>query len=166
MQREPIPADNRSTTGNGCAREEQEALELKQGQIVELEIPSSPEYVSIVRHAVEGIARRMDFDDVQIEDLKLAVGEACTNAVRHGCAKDGLQHIAVRCMVLSDGLSVEIRNEITDCDVPLVPVNPDLSREGGLGLYLIRKLMDEVDIVWEPETAVVKMLKRLRSNVA
>ncbi len=108
----------------------------------------------------------MDFDDVQIEDLKLAVGEACTNAVRHGCAKDELQHIAVRCTVLNDGLSVEIRNEIADCDVPLVPVNPDLSREGGLGLYLIRKLMDEVDIVWEPETAVVKMLKRLRSTAS
>lgn len=139
---------------------------MKQGQIVELEIPSSPEYVSIVRHAVEGIARRMDFDEIQIEDLKLAVGEACTNAVRHGCAKDELQHVAVRCMVLSDGLSVEIRNDISDCEVPLVPVQPDISREGGLGLYLIRKLMDEVDIVWEPETAVVKMLKKLRSNAA
>jgi len=139
---------------------------LKQGQVVELEIPSSPEYVSIVRHAVEGIARRMNFDDVQIEDLKLAVGEACTNAVKHGCAKDELQHIAVRCMILNDGLCVEIRNEIANCEVPLVPVDPDLNREGGLGLYLIRKLMDEVDIVWEPETAVVKMLKKLRSNAA
>jgi serine/threonine-protein kinase RsbW len=137
---------------------------LKQGQVVELEVPSSPEYVAIVRQAVEGIARRMDFDDVQVEDLKLAVGEACTNAVRHGCAKDELQHIAVRCIVLNDGLSVEIRNEIAACDVPLVPIQPDLTREGGLGLYLIRKLMDEVDIVWEPETAVVRMLKRLRSH--
>ena len=139
---------------------------MKQGQVVELEVPSSPEYVAIVRQAVEGIARRMDFDEVQIEDLKLAVGEACTNAVRHGCAKDELQHIAIRCTVLTDGLSVEIRNGIADCDVPLVPVKPDLTREGGLGLYLIRKLMDEVDIVWEPETAVVRMLKRLRSNAA
>lgn len=139
---------------------------MKQGQVVELEVPSSPEYVAIVRQAVEGIARRMDFDDVQIEDLKLAVGEACTNAVRHGCAKDELQHIAVRCTVLNDGLSVEIRNEIAAGDVPLVPIQPDLTREGGLGLYLIRKLMDEVDIVWEPETAVVRMLKRLRSNAA
>lgn len=139
---------------------------MRQGQVVELEVPSSPEYVAIVRQAVEGIARRMDFDEIQIEDLKLAVGEACSNAVRHGCAKDDLQHIAVRCMVLSDGLSVEIRNNISNCDVPLVPVAPDVTREGGFGLYLIRKLMDEVDIVWEPETAVVKMLKRLNSHAA
>lgn len=139
---------------------------MRQGQVVDLEIPSAPEYVAIVRQAVEGIARRMDFTDVQIEDLKLAVGEACTNAVRHGCATDELQHIAVRCMVMSDGLSVEIRNDIANCDLPLVPITPDLTREGGLGLYLIRKLMDEVDIVWEPRTAVVKMLKRLHSNAA
>lgn len=139
---------------------------MRQGQIVELEIPSSPEYVAIVRQAVEGIARRMDFDDLQIDDMKLAVGEACTNAVRHGCVTDDLQHIAIRCMVMSDGLSVEIRNDITKCDVPLVPITPDLSREGGLGLYLMRKLMDEVDIVWEPQTAVIKMIKRLHRNAA
>lgn len=108
----------------------------------------------------------MDFDDTQIEDLKLAVGEACTNAVRHGCAKDELQHVAVRCIVMNDGLSVEIRNDIANCEVPLVPITPDLTREGGLGLYMIRKLMDEVDIIWEPQTAVVKMLKKLRSNAA
>lgn len=139
---------------------------MRQGQIVELEVPSAPEYVSIVRQAVEGIARRMDFDELEIDDLKLAVGEACTNAVRHGCKKDDLQHIAVRCMVMSDGLSVEIRNEITECEQPCVPVHPDITREGGYGLYLIRKLMDEVDIVWDHETAVVKMLKRLKAHAA
>ena len=139
---------------------------MKQGQIVELEIPSSPEYVAIVRQAVEGIARRMNFDDVQIEDLKLAVGEACTNAVRHGCVKSDPQHVEVKCTVMNEGLSVEIRNDIDGCQVPKVPATPDVTREGGFGLYMIRKLMDEVDIVWEPETAVVKMLKRLHPTAA
>jgi len=142
----------------------QEAVILRQGQIVELEIPSSPEYVAIVRQAVEGLARRMEFCEDQIEDMKLAVGEACTNAVKYGSSRDDSNNVAVRCMVLSDGLSVEIRNTITDCDAPHVPVTPDLSREGGLGLYLIRKLMDEVDIVWDHETAVVRMMKRRSSQ--
>jgi serine/threonine-protein kinase RsbW len=144
--------------------EEQEIVKLKQGHVVELDVPSAPEYVSIVRRAVEGIARRMEFDEVQIEDLKLAVGEACTNAVRHGCPSDELQHIAVRCTVENGGLCVEIRNDIRDCNIPSVPDQPDVTREGGFGLYLIRKLMDEVDIVWEPETAVVKMFKRLSAD--
>lgn len=136
---------------------------MRQGQVVELEVPSAPEYVAIVRQAVEGIARRMDFSEVQIEDLRLAVGEACTNAVRHGRCKDELQHIAIRCLVLHDGLSVEIRNDIAECDKPQVPTEPDLTREGGLGLFMIRKLMDEVDIVWDHQTAIIKMLKRRKA---
>lgn len=136
---------------------------MRQGQIVELEVPSAPEYVSIVRQAVEGIARRMDFSELQIDDLKLAVGEACTNAVKHGCRKDDFQHIAIRCVVMDDGLSVEIRNDITQCEEPQVPSRPDITRECGYGLYLIRKLMDEVDIAWDHETAVVTMTKRLRT---
>ncbi len=139
---------------------------MRQGQIVELEVPSAPEYVSIVRQAVEGIARRMDFDELQIDDLKLAVGEACTNAVKHGCSNDDFRHIAIRCMVMNDGLSVEVRNDIADCKRPRVPAHPDITRECGYGLYLIRKLMDEVDIVWDHETAVVKMVKRLKAATA
>lgn len=136
---------------------------MRQGQIVELEVPSAPEYVSIVRQAVEGIARRMKFDELQIDDLKLAVGEACTNAVRHGCCSDDFQHIAVRCVVMDDGLCVEIRNDISECEEPHVPKRCDVTREGGYGLYLIRKLVDEVDIVWEQQTAVVRLTKRLNA---
>ena len=134
---------------------------MRQGEVVELEIPSAPEYVAIVRHAVEGIARRMEFDLAQIEDLKLAVGEACTNAIRHGCPQPDTSNVQIRCIVANDGLLVEIRNGIADCCFPGVPANPDLQREGGLGLYLIRQLVDEVDFQWDDHTAVVKMLKRL-----
>ena len=134
---------------------------MRQGEVVELEIPSAPEYVAIVRHAVEGIAQRMQFDVTQIEDLKLAVGEACTNAIRHGCSCDDANNVGIRCVVTDDGLLVEIRNGIADCSFPGVPANPDLQREGGLGLFLIRQLVDEVDFQWNHDTAVVKMLKRL-----
>lgn len=134
---------------------------MRQGEVVELEIPSEPEYVAVVRRAIEGIAERMRFNSTQIEDLKVAVGEACTNAIKYGCPRDGAPAVAVRCVVRDDGLMVEIRNSINDCEMPHVPVEPDLRREGGLGLYLIRRLMDEVDLQWEDETAVVTMVKRL-----
>lgn len=134
---------------------------MRQGEVVELEIPSAPEYVSIVRQAVEGIARRMDFSPSQIEDLKLAVGEACTNAVKYGCPKDDLHNVEVKCVVTGGGLVVEIRNFISGCEHPKVPRQPDLTREGGLGLYMIRKLVDEVDILWDQDRATVRMLKKL-----
>ena len=139
---------------------------MKQGEVVQLEIPSSPEYVSIVRHAVEGIARRLQFDSIQIEDLKLAVGEACTNAVKYGCPGNDDSHLVeIKCTVVSDGLAIEIRNNIANCKSPTVPIEPDLNKEGGLGLYLMRKLMDEVDFMWDCEVATVRMLKRTKPAI-
>lgn len=133
---------------------------MRHGEVVEMEIPSAPEYVGIVRHAIEGLARRMAFDPAEVEDLKLAVGEACTNAVKHGCSRDDDHHVDIRCVVLKDGLQIEITNSITGCESPAVPILPDPDKEGGLGLYLIRKLVDEVDFLWDTNTATIRMLKR------
>lgn len=139
---------------------------MKEGEVVELEIPSEPEYVSVVRRAIEGIAQRMHFDDVQIEDLKVAVGEACTNAVKYGCPKDSSQGVVVRCVVKPDGLLVEVRNKVSGCSMPTIPGEPDLGKEGGLGLYLIQALMDDVSLEWKDETAIVRMVKRVGPSPA
>lgn len=139
---------------------------MRQGEVVLLEIPSSPEYVAIARHAVEGIARRMSFTSSQIEDLKLAFGEACTNAVKYGCPCDESPNVEIKCIVLEEGLWVEVRNNISGCDHPRVPSHPDLTREGGLGLYMIRQLVDEVDMAWSPETATVRIFKRTQVPAA
>jgi len=133
---------------------------LRHGEVVEMEIPSAPEYVGIVRHAVEGLARRMAFDNGQIEDLKLAVGEACTNAVKHGCPNGNGHNVVIRCIVLLDGLQIEVTNSVVSCRLPNVPAKPNLDKEGGLGLFLIHQLVDEVDFVWDTDTAKVRMLKR------
>lgn len=134
---------------------------MKHGEIVDLEIPSSPEYVAIVRKAVEGIAQRMKFNIAQIDDLKVAVGEACTNAVKYGCPRDDAQNVEVRCVVRPDGLEVKIKNNIQGFECLHIPAKPDLSREGGFGLYLIHELMDEVDISLNKKTAVVRMFKAI-----
>jgi serine/threonine-protein kinase RsbW len=48
-----------------------------------LHIPSKPEYVRVVRLALTGIASRMEFSWEDVEDMKLAVSEACNNAILH-----------------------------------------------------------------------------------
>lgn len=138
---------------------------MKRGEVVQLEIPSSPEYVAIARQAVEGLAKRLSFNTSQIEDIKIAVGEACTNAVKHGSNDRECCTVEIRCKVEEDGLMIEIRNSICDCQSPRVPEKPDTTREGGYGLYLIQSLVDEVDLRWGHDHAVVRLLKR-RSVVA
>lgn len=139
---------------------------MKEGEVIELEIPSEPEYVSVVRRAIEGIAQRMRFNDLQIEDLKVAVGEACTNAVKYGCPKNSSHGVTIRCVIKPDGLLVEVRNNISGCSAPTIPGEPDLGKEGGLGLYLIRALMDDVSLEWKGETAIVRMVKRISPSSA
>jgi serine/threonine-protein kinase RsbW len=137
-----------------------EASVLRQGEVMQLEIPSSPEYVAIARHAVEGIARRMHFDAGQIEDLKLAVGEACANAVKYSTCSDDNPNVEIKCVVMPDSLTVEVKNKYIGPDQLSFPNALDPSREGGRGLYLMRQLMDEVHFEWKKGTAVVRMLKR------
>ncbi len=134
---------------------------MRSGEVVEMEIPSAPEYVGIVRCAVEGLARRMAFDSRQIDDIKLAVGEACTNAVRHGCPSGKGNNVEIRCVVLADGLQIDVTNSVSRGECPKVPDQPDLGREGGLGLFLIGKLVDDVQFFWEDGTATITMFKRL-----
>jgi len=46
--------------------------------------PISAAYVTVARQTVEGVAKRMPFARTEVEDVKLAVGEACNNAIKHG----------------------------------------------------------------------------------
>jgi serine/threonine-protein kinase RsbW len=113
---------------------------------------------------VEGIASRMHFTQPDIDDLKLAVGEACTNAIKHGCPSRHHPFITIICKVMPESLEIEVRNGLSGgqpCP-SFVPV-PDTSKEGGMGLFLMRKLMDEVDVIWKNRTASVRMVKRMKS---
>lgn len=51
--------------------------------LIEMKIPAKPEYVGIIRLTLSGVASRMGYVYEEIEDLKIAVSEACTNAVQH-----------------------------------------------------------------------------------
>jgi serine/threonine-protein kinase RsbW len=126
---------------------------------VELRIPCSAEYVSVARLAVSAVASRMDFGVDALDDLKLAVGEACANAIQH--AAEG--EIAIVCTLEPDRLVISVR----DCGVGFDPKSArsrpaDELPDGGLGLILIQALMDEVHIQSDREHGTeVRMVKRL-----
>jgi serine/threonine-protein kinase RsbW len=126
---------------------------------IELRIPCSPEYVSVARLTVSAVASCMNFRIDEIDDLKLAVGEACTNAIEH--AKEGA--IDVVCTVEPGQLVLTIR----DCGAGFDPnaARPEHADEppiGGLGLVIIHALMDEVQIHSEPLRGTeVRMVKRV-----
>lgn len=139
--------------------------------LVNLTIPAKPDYVAIARLAVSGIANRMGFSYDDIEDLKLAVSEACTNAVDHAYS-GGDGDIELCCNIYENRLEISVMDQGLSFDVTEVesrtgPIQYENSmnsvRERGLGLYLMRTLMDQVDIEGN-NGVVVRMTKYIRKN--
>lgn len=139
--------------------------------LIEVKFPARAEYVSVIRLMVSGIAHRMGFDYDAIEDIKIAVAEACTNAVNHAYEHDKGE-VKIRCEVLEDRLVFSVKDDGQGFDINRVQaqVGPiekeqrieDLD-EGGLGLFLMKSLMDNVEIQ-KDNGVVVKMSKFLQRD--
>jgi serine/threonine-protein kinase RsbW len=113
---------------------------------VEIHIPSDTEFVRVVRLAVSGVASRMDFSYDDIEDIKLAVSEACNNAIQHAHC-NGDDRVVVECLSAADKLTVIVQDcgtgiprEAWEKSITL----PEELDERGLGLIVMQSLMDEV----------------------
>ena len=131
---------------------------------VELHIPSRPEYVGVARLAILGVASRMRFSYDEVEDIRLAVGEACTRSIdRLDGAQADSQSIQLRCLIDANRLTIEVRNPLTKPQPKEEPpVNMDSLADGvDLGGVLIRILMDEVDTEERPDEGmqVLRMVK-------
>jgi len=134
---------------------------------MEILLPLEPGFLSVVRLAVAGAGTRAGLDIAEIEDAKVAVCEACTNVIEHAYpAEKGLGpegFIRVRLTVHAGELRIEVEDEGVGFDPKRLPkINPEEKPvEGGLGLYLIRHLMDEVKIESAPGSGTkIIMLKR------
>lgn len=115
---------------------------------IKLTLPCKPEYVMVARMAISAIANKMEFDIEEIDDLKVAVGEACNNAILHGGGED--KSYELRMNIQEDCLQIEVEDNGKGFDIEECK-NPDLCnpKVGGLGIFIIKTLMDKVDVVSE-----------------
>ena len=56
---------------------------------IRLTLPARPENVAVVRHVLGALAEALDLDRALVDDMRLAVTEACTNVVRHAYGGGG-----------------------------------------------------------------------------
>ncbi len=116
--------------------------------MVKFSVPGKPQYVGTIRMAISSLANSLGFDVEAIEDIKVAVSEACTNAVCHRSTGGAVYE--VYCELSKDRLVVSVVDTAGGYD-PETYSEPCLEcpKEGGLGIYIIKALMDEVDIFTE-----------------
>jgi serine/threonine-protein kinase RsbW len=119
----------------------------KTGELLRLEVPAQPAFVGVARSVVAAVASAIDgIDDDRLEDLRVAVSEACTNAVEAHRRDAVDERIVVRCTSTADHLEVCIEDSGDGFDPDSLPdtPDPDSLSERGWGIQLIEALVDDV----------------------
>ena len=120
-----------------------------------------------IREFVGEKARQVGFSDKEIYSIQLAADEASTNIIEYAYAGVENGEIEIDCNTSDGGLEIVLRDKGKPFDPSNVPepnVKGDLSERkiGGLGIYLMRKLMDEVSYETLAEGGnVLTMVKRV-----
>jgi len=132
--------------------------------VVELEIPARPEYLHLARQII-ATAAALDprLRDERIEDLRLLVSEAATNAIEAYVRGSAADRILLRCNLVEDRVDVEILDRAGGFDVSR-PVASTHRRDGddelperGFGLPLMRLLADETAITSDDGGTTVRL---------
>lgn len=143
----------------------------RNGKTYRLKIPADSKNLDIIRKFISAISENMGFPDEEIYKIELAVDEACANVVKHAyltnSRKDRMIHIEARDK--KDRLEITIYDKGKGFD-PQKIKKPDIveymkkMKRGGLGIYLIKALMDQVSFKIHAgvrnEVRMVKFLKQ------
>jgi len=120
---------------------------------IEIRVLSQPENLAAVRSALETMAKRMGMDEKRCGELVIAVDEAMTNIIRHGYKGSPDQPIFVRIWAASPNGRKAVKVEIIDAcpnatpqAIAARPVDLENPTPGGLGVTLIQRSMDHVEV--------------------
>ena len=107
---------------------------------------SDPALIAVLRDRVTAAAEDAGARGETLCDIKIAAGEALSNAYRHGSPTKGSNKIVVRCMTCASAVVVEIEDEgepFNPGDTP--EPDPRKLKDHGMGIYLMRQAMDVVE---------------------
>ena len=118
--------------------------------MVRLTFPARAEYITLGRLALTGISRLRPLSDEVLADLKLALTEAASNAVRHAYGDNG-GVVEIVYELHADRLAIEVTDEGEGFDPDEESGgDPESLSEGGLGIAIIRAIADELEIGRRP----------------
>ncbi len=135
-----------------------------------LHVPSSTENLALIREFVASVGLQAGLTEEEVAKIELAVDEGCANVIEHAYGHDLTKEVVIRAIIDDDTLWVKIvdtgrgfdPNSIRDEDLKQLM---DQRKSGGLGMRLIRTLMDEVHYEIVPgKKNELQMMKRLRKS--
>lgn len=131
---------------------------------INLSIPSDPKYLCLLRGTVENMLNCMDFSDAERSRTILALDEAVTNIIRHSCECDPTIMVDIKLKCTDDELYIEAR-DFGDCgkgfDIDkLCTKDMENVTPGGLGVNIIKTVMDSVEYTSSPEEGNVLIMRK------
>jgi serine/threonine-protein kinase RsbW len=127
-----------------------------------LTIPSDLRLLALTRAFVEGVCLVAGFDEHFTHAVVLATDEATNNIMRHAHQGNPESPIQIQCRLLTDGIEIRLIDEGEPFDLEAVPhLDPAELRVGGRGVFLMRRLMDELTCQPHGDRGnTLRMLKR------
>lgn len=149
---------------------EEESIKILDGQSIEISIPNKLGHERIAMACSASFAKIVGFHPERIEDLKTAVAEACINAMEHGNKNDPNARVVINMRYDDHIFSVSVMdqgkgmaNSTESYEEPDIELKiQQLQTPRGLGIFLIKKLVDEVEFnQTTDEGHMVRMIFRI-----
>lgn len=143
------PSGTNGSPASGLAPDGEGAASVEAG--TRLLLPGTPDSLPRIRESVVAVAESLNFDAQDVAKIEMAVGEACSNVIEHAYTTQPLRlEIEVRVQPFPNRLEVIITDYSTTSfpvdEMPGVPLDEyiEAQRRRGLGLYIIRNFVDQV----------------------
>ncbi|MCU0640159.1 MAG: anti-sigma factor antagonist [Candidatus Krumholzibacteria bacterium] len=143
---------------------------LKEKKTFNLEIPADENNLSEVRDFIADVCRQAGFSKRETNNTKLAMDEACTNIIKHAY-KDSAGSIRIEVNAYPGNIEVNIFDkgktfEWSNIKDPDLQRYVEIGKKGGLGIYLMNRLMDDLDYSSSPDGNRLYMAKRSEGSAA
>jgi len=125
--------------------------------------------LSDVREFVNRLAGEFGFGDKEVSEITLAVDEACTNVIKHAYKENPEGEFEIKVIASGFEFEIVVRDWGDSFDPEKVPV-PNIRekikkhRAGGLGIFMMRKLMDTVEYQGGGSVNEVRLVRYLRNE--
>ncbi|WP_244545709.1 ATP-binding protein [Fodinibius roseus] len=127
-------------------------------------VEASTEHLSEVRDFVAEHAAAFGFNQQEVADIRLAVDEAYTNIIKHAYQNNADETVEIELGYNNTKFWVTLLDtgntfDVTKYSKPNICQRIKEKKRGGVGVYLIRKLMDDVEYQTEDATNTIRMTK-------
>ncbi len=127
-------------------------------------IPSDQEFLSDIDSFVEGTLRGLGIAESVVADIAISVSELVNNAIVHGNKFAREKKVTVKLKQSGGVLTVSVTDQGTGFDPGHVPdplAQENLLKEVGRGIFIVRQLMDKVDITASPHGTTIAITKSI-----